>query len=91
MVDKDTIKRVADVSRIGLTDDELKMFSAEAVRLFNILDTINNAPECDSFCFDPVGVSDALRDDVPIVDDNVEAMLKDMSTHDGYVRGPKIV
>ncbi|MCL2143366.1 MAG: hypothetical protein FWH44_03800 [Methanomassiliicoccaceae archaeon] len=82
---------MAGIARIGLIGGESEKFSGEIVKLFELLNTMNDAPECDSFCFDPIGISDALRDDVPIVDDNVEAMLKDMSTHDGYVRGPRIV
>jgi aspartyl-tRNA(Asn)/glutamyl-tRNA(Gln) amidotransferase subunit C len=90
-MDPETIKRVAGVARIELTDDELKGFKEETDRFFKLLNDMNNAPACDSFCFDPVGVSDSLREDVPVIDDNVAEMLKTMSTYDGFVRGPKIV
>jgi aspartyl/glutamyl-tRNA(Asn/Gln) amidotransferase C subunit len=90
-MDPETVKRVAGIARISLTDDESKRFSEEIGGFVLLLNTMNDAPGSDSFCFDPVGVSDALRDDVPIADDDADEMLKSMSTHDGYVRGPKIV
>ena len=90
-MDRETIRRAAGVSRIALTEDELSMFKDEADRIFDILKVLDDAPECDSFCFDPVGVSDALRDDVPVVNGSVDEMLGSMSTYDGFVRGPKIV
>jgi aspartyl/glutamyl-tRNA(Asn/Gln) amidotransferase C subunit len=90
-MDPETVKRVAVIARMSLTDDETKRFSEEICGLFAIVNVMNDAPESDSFCFDPIGVADVLRDDVPIADENAEEMLKGMSTHDGYVRGPKIV
>jgi len=90
-MDRGTVKRISDIARIRLDDNEADKFTDEINGLFAILDEMNNAPACSDFCFDPVNVSDALRDDVPIVDGNVEEMLKSMGTYDGYVRGPKIV
>jgi aspartyl-tRNA(Asn)/glutamyl-tRNA(Gln) amidotransferase subunit C len=90
-MDPETIKRVAGVARIELTDDEVRGFKEETDRIFELLNTLNDAPACDSFCFDPVGVSDSLREDIPAVDANVKEMLSSMSTYDGFVRGPKIV
>ncbi|MDR0198533.1 MAG: Asp-tRNA(Asn)/Glu-tRNA(Gln) amidotransferase GatCAB subunit C [Methanomassiliicoccaceae archaeon] len=90
-MDPGTLKRAADVARIRLDDGELIRFKEEIDGLMDILGTLGDAPECDSFCFDPIGVSDALREDIPKVDGNVDEMLRGMSTYDGYVRGPKIV
>jgi len=90
-MDIETIKRIAGIARIGLTDEELKKFKEEIDGIFNILNGLNEAPNNDSFCFDPAGASDVLREDVPIVDGTVEEMLAGMNTYDGFVRGPKIV
>jgi len=90
-MDRRTVKHISDVARIRLDDKEADLFAEDIDKLFVILETMNDAPACNDFCFDPVDVSDALRDDVPIVDTNVEEMLKSMSTYDGFVRGPKIV
>ncbi|MDR0791496.1 MAG: Asp-tRNA(Asn)/Glu-tRNA(Gln) amidotransferase GatCAB subunit C [Methanomassiliicoccaceae archaeon] len=90
-MDRGTIKRVAGVARIELTDDELKGFEEETERIFGLLNTLNDAPACDSFCFDPVDAYDSLREDIPMINDNVAEMLKSMSTYDGFVRGPKIL
>jgi len=89
-MDRETIERVAGVARIGLTDAEIKEFEKDIKELFDLLNILNEAPECNAFCFDPTGVTDALRDDVPVVDDTAEEMLRSMSTYDGFVRGPKI-
>ena len=87
----DRIKHIAGVAHIDLTDDELKVFEKEIDELFGLLNTIDDAPESDAFCFEPVGIFDALRDDIPAKDDNAEEMLKSIGTYNGYVRGPKIV
>ena len=89
-MDIDTIKRIAGVARIGLTDEELRKFKEEIDGFLNILNALNDAPKNDSFCFDPSGVSDVLREDVPIVDDTADEMLGSMNTYDGFVRGPKV-
>ena len=89
-MDIDTIRRIAGVARIGLTDEELRIFKEEINGVLNILNVLNNAPKNDSFCFDPSGVSDILREDVPIVDDTADEMLGSMNTYDGFVRGPKV-
>ena len=90
-MDKEMIKHTADVARIRLDDNEAERFKQEIDKLLVILDLMNNAPACNDFLFDPVNVSDALRDDVPIIDSSAEEMLRSMSMYDGYVRGPKIV
>ena len=90
-MDRETVKRTSDIARIRLDDNEAERFKKEIDGLFVILDTMNGAPACNDFRFDPVDVSDALRDDVPIVDGNAEEMLRGIDTYNGYVRGPKIV
>lgn len=90
-MDNETLKRAADFARIRIDDDELTAFRKEIDGLFDILNTMNDAPACDDFCFIPIGISDALRDDIPIDDGSADELLRCMSTYDGYVRGPKIV
>jgi len=90
-MDRETVKRAADFARIRLDDSEVTAFKEETDKLLAIVDTMNDAPACDNFCFEPIGLSDALRDDIPIVDSTVEELLGSMGTYDGYVRGPKIV
>jgi len=90
-MDKDMVERVAGIAHIELSDDDLERFTEELERIFGLLDTMNEAPACDSLCFDPVGVYDVLRDDVPVAYEDVEGLLKDMRVYDGLVRGPKIV
>ncbi|MCL1905276.1 MAG: Asp-tRNA(Asn)/Glu-tRNA(Gln) amidotransferase subunit GatC [Methanomassiliicoccaceae archaeon] len=90
-MDKDTVERVAGIAHIELSEEELERFTEELEKLFGLVNTLNDAPACDSLCFDPVGVHDVLREDVPVVYEDIENLLKDMSTYDGYVRGPKIV
>ena len=84
------MKRVAGIAHIDLTDDELKAFEEDLSDVFDLLMILDDAPECDSLCFDPVGLYDVLRDDVPVLYENAEELLKDMSLYNGLVRGPKI-
>ena len=90
-MDPTTVKRVAGVAHIELTDEEIKRFGEELNDAFTLLDRLNDAPKCDALCFDPVGLQDALRDDVPVVYEGAAELLKGMNTYNGFVRGPKIV
>ena len=90
-MDEETLKRTADAARIALTDDELKEFKKDIDELFAVLNSIDDAPECGSLCFDPTGASDLLRDDVPVINDRIDDMLRQMGMYEGFVRGPKIV
>jgi len=89
-MDTDMIRHIADVARIGLSDEELKKFKKEIDEILDVLNSLNGAPKNDSLCFDPIGVSDVLREDVPIIDSTVEEMLGSMKTYDGFIRGPKV-
>ena len=90
-MDQGTVKRVAGIAHMNLTDEELKKIEGTLCAAFNALNIIGEAPECDSLCFDPVDVCDSLRDDVPVIYENTDELLKGMGTYDGLVRGPKIV
>ena len=90
-MDQMTVKRVAGIAHIDLTDEELKSFEDELGDIFNLLKILDDAPKCDSLCFDPVGVYDVLREDVPVLYGGADGILDDMNTYNGLVRGPKIV
>ena len=90
-MDRDTVKRVAGIAHMNLSDEELKKIEERLCAEFNALNILSEAPECDSLCFDPVDLCDSLREDVPVVYENTDELLKGMGTYDGLVRGPKIV
>jgi len=90
-MDIETIKRIAGLARIELADGEAETFKEDIDNILDLIGILGEAPECDSFCFDPVGIYGELRDDVPIIDSTAEEMLAAMNTYEGFVRGPKIV
>ncbi|MCL2785955.1 MAG: aspartyl/glutamyl-tRNA amidotransferase subunit C [Methanomassiliicoccaceae archaeon] len=86
-----TVKRVAGIAHIDLTEEELKLFENDLSEIFDLLKAVNNTPVEDPPCFDPADAYGALREDVPVVYGNADEMLKSMSMYNGFVRGPKIV
>lgn len=89
-MDRMTVKRVAGIAHIDLTEEELGRFEEDIGAVLDLLKVLDDAPGCDSLCFDPVGVCGALREDVPVLYEDAEGILDGMSTYNGLVRGPKI-
>jgi len=92
-VDAKLIKRIATVSRLTLTEKEIKTFVpqvSEVLEAFSKLsevDTENVEP-----AFHPIEVVDAMREDIPhkcLSQD--EALSTTTQTKDGFFKGPKAI
>ncbi|MCF7860694.1 Asp-tRNA(Asn)/Glu-tRNA(Gln) amidotransferase subunit GatC [Candidatus Woesearchaeota archaeon] len=92
-VDHDLIIKVAGLSRIKLTDEEVKEFTPqlkEVLEFFTVLDKINTDDVEPSF--HPIEIKNALRDDTPGKCLNQEEALENTEhKNDGFFRGPGAV
>ena len=92
-VDKELIKKVAEVSRLNLTDEEIKEF---VVEIKDVLEHFSQIDKCDTKntkpSFQPVEIKNALREDK-----KGECLTQEKATEnsnnkkDGYFKGPKAV
>lgn len=89
-MDRGIVERVAKVSRLSLSDQEIDEFKKDLEDILEYFSMLDDAPGTDEYGFNPVEVSDVLRDDIPSSDIDPKELLKDMNTYDGYVRGPKL-
>ena len=90
---KDTVKKVAEVARLNLTEDESEKFTPQ---LKEILDTFSKIDEINTdktkMSIQPVEVKNSLREDIVEKSLSVEEALSN-TTHkkDNYFKGPRAI
>lgn len=89
-MDKETVKKVARTAHLDLTEEELERYRKDLGEILEYFEVLDEAPGVEGQGFNPVEVSDVLREDVPRMDIPADDCLKDMRTYDGYVRGPRL-
>ena len=89
-MDRQTVERVARTAHIKLTEEELDRYSKDLGDILGYFELLDEAPECDSYGIDPIGVTDIIREDEPRIEFDSDALLKDMKTDYRYVRGPRL-
>ncbi len=90
-MDQQTVREVAAISRLRLTDDEVKEFAKdleEILLYFSLLDEASPAAEYD---FNPVRIEDVTRDDEEGQDIEPESLRKIMDMFEDWVRGPRLI
>ena len=89
-LDKDTVKHVAEVARLELTDEELEQYSKQ---MESILQAFNEIDEVDTEgvepSFHPIPLENVLRDDV-IKDWDWNPLNNTEHKEKQHFRGPKI-
>ncbi len=92
-IDDGLIKHVAQVSRLNLTDKEIKEFLPQLKEILDAfseiqkVDTKNTLPS-----YHAVSLKNALREDTSgKCLDNRTALKNSQNTKDGYFKGPKVV
>ncbi len=89
-MDVKTVKDVAKFAHIELTDEELEKYCKDLSDIMEYFELLNEAPECNERGVNPILVEDILRDDIPKVEYDSDALLRDMDTYERYVRGPRL-
>lgn len=89
-MDRETVAKVARVARLVLTEEELGSFHEDLEKILDYLSVLDEAPEGESFNFNPIAVEDVLREDQPFLEYEPARLLRDMHTYQDYVRGPRL-
>ena len=90
-MDLETVRNVAKVARLRLTEEELVAFAQDMSEILDFFALLDEAPDIEAYGFNPVEVADVLREDDPGVDIPPEELLRDMNTYLEWIRGPRLV
>jgi len=93
MIDKKTVKRVAEVARLELSEKELDNFSEDLVSIleaFKVIEKVDTQKVKPTF--QPVEVKNRTRPDAvePGLSQE-EALTNTRNKEDGFFKGPKVV
>jgi len=87
-IDEALVRRVAHLSRLELTDDEVHAMAPQLARIFQHVDRVGqldlgpDAAKLDPATQAPIGI-DALRDEVPCETLDPGGLLRNAPAHDG--------
>ncbi|HLD43008.1 MAG TPA: Asp-tRNA(Asn)/Glu-tRNA(Gln) amidotransferase subunit GatC [Candidatus Nanoarchaeia archaeon] len=92
-ITKQTIQRVAEVSRLKLSESELKEFVAEFKEILDVFSKIDEVNTNDvEPSFQPVGLKNVLREDEAEKCLTQErALSQTRHKQDGYFKGPRVI
>lgn len=93
VVDKKTVKKVAELARLDLTDKELERFSRDLVEVLSAFKTLQKIPTKGvKPSFQPIDVKNVLREDKIEPSIPRKRLLKNLKNkEDGYIKGPRVV
>lgn len=89
-MDQETVRRVAKVARLKLTEAELVQYAADLEDILTAFSVLDEAPSLEEFDLGPVKVEDILREDVVCRDSDPSELRDLMRTRDDWVRGPRL-
>jgi aspartyl-tRNA(Asn)/glutamyl-tRNA(Gln) amidotransferase subunit C len=89
-LDKESVLRVAKVARIELTDEEVEQYAQDLEEILSNFAVLDEAPEVKTFSFNPVEITDVLREDEVSRDVDPAVLRSQMETKDDWVRGPRL-
>jgi aspartyl-tRNA(Asn)/glutamyl-tRNA(Gln) amidotransferase subunit C len=89
-MDVETVRKVAKVARLRLSPNEEAQFARDLEEVLNYFSILDQAPSVETHDFNPVRISDILREDVPGQDIEPEILKGSMDTYQDMVRGPKL-
>lgn len=90
-MDEETVRKVARVARLDLTDEEVSRYAVDLEEILSAFAILDEAPAMEDFDLDPVPVEDRLRDDEVIDCEDTARLRREMQTMDGWVRGPRLL
>ena len=90
---KDTVRKVAKIARLNLTDTEIEKFTPQLKEILETFSKINEVDTNDTkMSIQPVELKNALREDVPKSGLSVEEALSNAEhKKDNYFKGPRAI
>jgi aspartyl/glutamyl-tRNA(Asn/Gln) amidotransferase C subunit len=89
-MDEETVRKVARVARLDLTDEEVSKYAVDLEDILSTFEVLDEAPVTEDFDLTPVPVDDRLRDDEVLAYPDPARLRREMRTADGWVRGPRL-
>ncbi len=89
-MDIETVRNVAKLARLELSDEELQTFCNDLNDILEYLSMLDEAPDVECFGFNPIPVADVLREDEVGYDVDVDSLREMLTTYQGWVRGPRL-
>ncbi len=89
-MDQETVRKVAKVARLKLTEAELEQYAADLEDILTAFSVLDEAPSLEEFDLGPVKVEDVLREDTVCRDSDPSELRDLMRTNDDWVRGPRL-
>ncbi len=90
-MDQQTVREVAAISRLRLTDDEAGELSEDLEEILRYFSLLDEAPSVADYDFNPVRIEDVVRDDEEAQDIEQEVLWKIMDMFEDWVRGPRLI
>jgi aspartyl-tRNA(Asn)/glutamyl-tRNA(Gln) amidotransferase subunit C len=92
MVDKETIKKVAELSRLNLTEKEIESMQRDFEEILASFEILKECPTVEEdICTHPLDEKNNYREDELAMPISQEEALKDTPNIDGYFKGPKAI
>ncbi|MGO3732646.1 MAG: Asp-tRNA(Asn)/Glu-tRNA(Gln) amidotransferase subunit GatC [Vagococcus sp.] len=92
-ISKEEVKRVANLSKLSFSDDELDMFTTQMGQIINMMEELENVDtEGVAFTSNVSSEINVLREDVVIKGEDRELLLKNVpETEKGFIKVPAII
>ncbi len=91
-IDAETVKHVAKIARLELTDSEIKKFSHDLNDILAAFSVLDKAKTIDKPSFQPLEIKDVLREDAEekcLTQE--EALANTKHKENGFFKGPRVV
>lgn len=89
-MEEETVKKVARVARLDLTEEEVRQFASDLEDILQYFTILDEAPELPEFDFNPVRIENVLREDEVHNFIDISKLREQMHTSDDWVRGPRL-
>ncbi|QKY19158.1 Asp-tRNA(Asn)/Glu-tRNA(Gln) amidotransferase subunit GatC [Halolamina sp. CBA1230] len=86
-VTSEEVRRVADLARVDLTDEEVEQFAEQFEAVLADFETLDEVPEVES---EPDLVNVMRADEIEEGLSQEEALRNASETEDGYFKGPRV-
>ena len=90
VMDLEEVKSVARNARLKLSEEEKQEFAKDLEDVLNYFSVLDKAPDTGKHDFNPVPVTDVLREDEVCRDIDAGSLRDSMDTYQDMVRGPKL-
>ena len=86
-VDPEEVRHVADLARVGLSDEEVEAFAAQFADILDYFETLEEVPEAET---EPDLVNVLREDEVRESLTQEEALANAPDSEDGKFKGPRV-